>query len=273
MQNYLELLKDIYYNGRHRPDRTGTGRKCVFGRQLRFDLKQGFPIVTTRMIPVTPAKAELLWFIKGSSDLTELRAFGATFWDRWGVTETHVTDFLNNKIPPELMQVPPEQMEEYLRHYINHIGPIYGTNWRNLPYGESDHLVPTDPIQFSDIPKDKLALFKTAYEEQKQQYQIGNSILPDNFMSFEQFAISSYHMTKDQLNDLVINLRNNPYSARLVVSSWIPTRLPSESMSPQDNVFYKKGALAPCHVLFQCFVDPPETEGAKPRLNLQMYQR
>ena len=274
MQAYLDLLRDAYENGQQRPDRTGTGRKSVFGRHLRFDLSKGFPVVTTRFISTMAAKAELLWFIKGSANIAELRELGATFWNRWGVTEDHVKDFLENRLPVQLTGVPREQLEQYLMSFVDQIGPIYGINWRNLPYGESDYLLPVDTIAFGDIPKDKLAIYKDSYDRQvQQQLLVNQGELPGDFLSFEQFAIDSYHMTKDQLNDLLINLRDNPYSARLVVSAWIPTRLPSESMSPQDNVFFKKGALAPCHMFFQCFVEPPKEAGGRPKLSLKMDQR
>jgi thymidylate synthase len=81
MKQYLNALKYILENGVDRRDRTGTGTKAIFGMQMRFNMKDGFPAVTTKKLAFNSMKAELLWFIKGSSDVKELQKLGCHIWD------------------------------------------------------------------------------------------------------------------------------------------------------------------------------------------------
>ena len=81
MKQYLDLLEDILENGKDRGDRTGTGTRAVFGRQMRFDLGKGFPAVTTKRLAFRTMLAELIWFLQGSQDVRELRKLGCYIWD------------------------------------------------------------------------------------------------------------------------------------------------------------------------------------------------
>lgn len=98
-QPYLELLADVLHTGRRKGDRTGTGTYSVFGRQMRFDLQKGFPLLTTKKVFVKGIKAELLWFLEGSTDNNRLNELGAKIWDMWA---------LDN----------------------GELGPVYGKQWR-----------------------------------------------------------------------------------------------------------------------------------------------
>ena len=83
MQTYLDLLRDVLENGEQRPDRTGTGTRAVFGRQVRYDLRQGFPCLTTKKLHLRSIIHELLWFLQGDTNVKYLQDYGVSIWDEW----------------------------------------------------------------------------------------------------------------------------------------------------------------------------------------------
>lgn len=178
-KEYLDLLNDVYINGIDRSDRTGVGTRSVFGTKLEYNLFYGFPLLTTKKVHWKSVVYELLWFLKGDTNIKYLNDNGVTIWNEWADSD-------------------------------GELGPIYGAQWRRW--------------QDSDV-----------------EY--------------------------DQLYKVIHDLITNPMSRRHIVSAWNVPHLPIPGISPKENAAAGMMALAPCHVMFQFYV---ETNGS---LSLQVYQR
>jgi thymidylate synthase len=173
MKQYLDLLRHVTQQGVEKSDRTGTGTQSCFGYQMRFDLTKGFPLVTTKKLHLKSIIYELLWFLKGDSNIAYLNEHGVRIWDEWANSN-------------------------------GDLGPVYGRQWRSWSGADGKQI--------------------------------------------------------DQISDLIQQIKTNPDSRRLIVSTWNVGEL-------------SQMALMPCHVLFQFYVAPPEHEGARRRLSCQLYQR
>ncbi len=138
-QQYLDLLSDILENGTYKDDRTGTGTYSVFGRQIRFRLDEGFPLLTTKKVFLRGIIHELLWFLKGSSNIKYLVDNDVHIWDEWPYRFYKESTLKQNKQPlpqTEFIEKIKEDAEFALKW--GELGPVYGVQWRHwkTPDGE-----------------------------------------------------------------------------------------------------------------------------------------
>ncbi len=279
MLAYLETLQEILNKGHDHPDRTGTGRRSLFGVQLRFNMRDGFPLVTTRKINVRAVFEEMFWFISGDYKVQALHAKNVKIWDAWAVKESDIEAYIK-ELEGSAEDPSVFENEEYAQqretfkaalsnNFLGSIGPMYGYNWRNAPkMPASDSVFSTVIPDFSEIASDKVEKLRVEYDLVKPVHPETNEVIP-----FEIYCSAVASQQIDQLQNLILNLKADPYSARHIVTSWIPEYAPVPGLTPAQNVFAGKGCLAACHAMFQCFVHPAEQDGGKLRLSLQLYQR
>ena len=154
MKQYLDLLQDILDNGVDKGDRTGTGTRSVFGRQMRFDLSQGFPLLTTKKVHLKSIIYELLWFLKGDTNVRYLQEHGVRIWNEWADEN-------------------------------GDLGPVYGAQWRNWN-NEGIDQIKTLIETLKKNPNDR-RMIVTAWNPS----QVPNMALPPCHMMFQFYVANN----------------------------------------------------------------------------------
>ncbi|WLR52952.1 thymidylate synthase [Bacillus tianshenii] len=200
MEQYLQLCRHILSNGSQKGDRTGTGTISTFGYQMRFDLEKGFPLMTTKRVPFRLIASELLWFIKGDTNIRYLLQHNNNIWNEWAFKNwvesneyngPNMSDFgrrsledeeFNKQYQHEMASFKQRILEDDLfAEKYGHLGDVYGKQWR---------------------------AWKTTTGE-----------------------------TIDQLKDVIDTIKTNPNSRRLIVSAWNPEDVPTMALPPCHTLF------------------------------------
>jgi len=225
-KQYLKLLKDILDNGVEKQDRTGTGTISVFGRQIRHDMSKGFPLLTTKKMYWKGIVTELLWFLRGDTNIKFLVDNDCHIWD--GDAYKNYCNWYNQQ--EDLPQPPKHNIEFFIERIKTHtefakkwgeLGPIYGKQWRswgkkNVVNYDLENVKSSDKVKVMDLIRNGGDYSKYNV---KVTYQ-NNSI--------------------DQIANLINDLKTNPDSRRLMVSAW--------NVGELDNM-----VLPPCHYGFQVY--------------------
>ncbi|MFL1696116.1 thymidylate synthase [Weissella kandleri] len=199
-QTYLDFMQDVLENGTFKADRTGTGTYSVFGRQMRYDLSEGFPLLTTKKVAFGLIKSELLWFLKGDTNIRYLLEHKNHIWDEWAFerwiksdqyTGPDMTDFGHRvQTDPDFKVQYTEEHQKFCDRILNddqfaaefgELGQVYGAQWRRW-----------EKVQGGFI---------------------------------------------DQIQDVIEAIKTNPTSRRLIVSAWNPEAVPSQALPPCHTLF------------------------------------
>lgn len=140
MQQYHDLMKRVLEEGAEKGDRTGTGTKSVFGHQMRFDLADGFPLVTTKKVHLKSIIQELLWFLQGDTNIKYLVENGVNIWNEWPYQSYLKQNDLEDKYPkysPEWKEnmksfIEKIKVDDDFAKQYGELGPVYGRQWRNF---------------------------------------------------------------------------------------------------------------------------------------------
>lgn len=139
MKQYLDMCRYILEHGEDRPDRTGTGTRSVFGYQTRYDLREGFPLLTTKKMYLRPIAEELLWFIKGDTNIKYLVDRNVKIWNEWPYEDFKKSEDFNGETLEEFVEKIKNDDEFAKKH--GNLGPVYGAQWRNFNNEGTDQLM------------------------------------------------------------------------------------------------------------------------------------
>ncbi len=199
-QQYLDFVRDVMEHGADKSDRTGTGTRSVFGRQLRFDMAEGFPLLTTKRVPFGLIKSELLWFLRGDTNIRFLLEHKNHIWDEWAFKRwiesdqyrgPDMTDFGHRSVDDaDFKELYDQEHAAFVERILTdsafaeefgELGDVYGAQWRHWRKVQGGFI--------------------------------------------------------DQIEDVVEQIKNNPDSRRLIVSAWNPEAVPTQALPACHTLF------------------------------------
>ena len=213
MIQYKNLIQEVLEKGAQKGDRTGTGTKSIFGHQMRFDLSEGFPLLTTKKVPFGLIKSELLWFLKGDTNIRYLLENNNHIWDEWAFKRwvesdayqgPDMTDFgLRADADPKFKKIYQEVKQEFCQRVLEdddfakefgELGNVYGKQWRHWETREGDAI--------------------------------------------------------DQIANIIDQLKHNPDSRRIILSAWNPEDVPDMALPPCHTMsqFYVQDGKLSCQL-------------------------
>lgn len=186
MKEYLEMCRYIMENGEDRPDRTGTGTRSVFGYQTRYNLLDGFPLMTTKKMFIRPIAEELLWFIKGDTNIKYLVDRNVKIWNEWPYENFKKSTDYNGETLDEFINKIKDNDNFAKKH--GDLGPVYGQQWRNFnnqgidqlsklvdslknnPYSRRHIICAWNPVQVDDMALPPCHAFLQFYVSADRKY-------------------------------------------------------------------------------------------------------
>lgn len=199
-QPYLDLLQKIMLKGHDKSDRTGVGTRSIFGAQMHFDLSEGFPIITTKHVPFGLIKSELLWFLRGDTNIKFLLEHKNHIWDEWAFKNWVSSTEYNG----------PDMTNFGLRQQTDELF--------NIKYQEQMNIF-TEKILSDATFSKKYGDLGNVYGAQWRRWQ------------------TSRGDTIDQLGNVIEQIKTNPDSRRLIVSAWNPEDIPNVALPPCHVLF------------------------------------
>lgn len=199
-QAYLDMAREVLETGNVKGDRTGTGTRSVFGRQLHFDMAEGFPLLTTKRVPFGLIKSELLWFLQGNTNIRFLLEHNNHIWDEWA---------FKNWI----------ESDEYTGPDMTDFGRRGLVDDEFKAAYDEQHQLFVDRILSDDAFADKYGELGDVYGAQWRHWRK----VQGGFI--------------DQIDDVVNQIKTNPNSRRLIVSAWNPEDVPSQALPPCHTLF------------------------------------
>ena len=192
MKQYLDLCRHIMENGELRQDRTGTGTKSCFGYQMRIDLREGFPLLTTKKVFFKGIAEELLWFISGSTNIQPLVLKNVKIWNEWPYEKyTQSSAYQNESLEEFIERIKTE--DDFAKQW-GELGPVYGHQWRDF------------------------------------------------------FGV-------DHLENLIHDLKENPFSRRHIISAWNPAQIKDMALPRCSAAFLDTWSSLMCHCHSDCGSD------------------